>query len=470
MPPVITTAAGRPITVNHYPFPDPAPQPAPSGTTLCKYTHLDLTEVELNCSSRYNCWGFTFIPRRYRINTGTEVDWVLEDNCSPVADGSLQPGDVIRYRYNGITTHTGRIWEVDAMGHATIVRSKWGSGGEYMHPPQIVPSIYGTDVACFRQHAPLNGVADLWIADSVTDDGEQCSHRPWWTSPDIMVDSPPYDGSGDLNPQFSVVNRVWARIRNRANCNADNVFVKYYWADPSAGLAPADWHPIPSTLGHSNPAGPFSVPAFGYVNAPYVEWTPSAAPAHQCLLAITYINDDPADPDNPDPLVYVFDVPWDNNIAQRNVHIIPAKKGSKYSIRIALKNPFPYLKRYVAEIQLDMTHSAQLPILGPELSIRIPQLTFSIANGKTVEIQNVDTRVLPLTGRKVAFPVTTLHETLIASGKISDISLDKSQEVALDITVPKDARPGSIYYIHITQKNRNQICGGYTVAVMVNRD
>jgi len=86
MPPVITTATGRPIMVSHFPYPDPSPQPAPLGTTLCRYMHLDMAEEELNCSSRYNCWGFTFIPRRYTIATGTDVDWVLEDNCLPVVD------------------------------------------------------------------------------------------------------------------------------------------------------------------------------------------------------------------------------------------------------------------------------------------------------------------------------------------------------------------------------------------------
>ena len=470
MPPVITTAAGRPVNIGHYPYPDPAPQPAPPGTTSCSYTHLDLTEEELNCSSRYNCWGFTFIPRRYAISTGSDVDKVLEDNCSPVADGSLQPGDVIRYRKYGITTHTGRVWDVDAMGHATVIRSKWGSLGEYLHPPLVVPSGYGTDLAYFRQHSPLNGVADLWIADSPTDDGEQFSHQPWWTSPDIMVDVPPYDGSGDLNPQFTTVDRIWARIRNRANTNAENVHVKYYWADPSAGLGPADWHPIPATTGHPNPVGPLSVPAFGSIDAPYVEWTPSAAPAHQCLLAIAYVNDNPADSDNPDPLVYTFDIPWDNNIAQRNVHVIQANNGSHHSIKIGLKNPFPRRKRYIADIQVVMTHAPHLPILGPERSIRLPILKCSISNGKSVEMKKVETRDFPVMRGKVKFPVMSLHETLIATGIIREMKLDKSQDITVNITVPRDARQGSIYYIHVTQKIRNQIRGGYTVAVIVNRE
>jgi hypothetical protein len=467
MPPVITTAAGRPVAVTHYTFPDPAPQPAPAGTTLCTYTHLDLSVEELNCSSRYNCWGFTFIPRRFRIASGADVDRILEDNCTPVADGSLQPGDVIRYRSGGVTTHTGRICNIDALGHATLVRSKWGPSGEYFHPPLVVPGIYGTDLAYFRQHSPLNGVADLWIADSPTDDGEQCSHQPWWTSPDIMVDVPPYDGSGDPNPRFAVTNRIRAHVRNRADTTAASVYVKYFWADPSAGLAPADWQPIASTPARPNPVGPFSVPAHGSIDAPYVEWIPSAAPAHQCLLAIAYVNDNPADVDNPDPLVYTFDVPWDNNIGQRNVTVIEANHGSKHQVKIRIKNPFPNLRKAVVDIRVDMTHAPRIPILGPEKPIKVPELRCTLSSRKTIEIRKVTNKnAIPVKGRP-SFPVMSLHETTIASGALREVALAKPLELTLDIAVPKEARPGASYYVQVTQHNANSICGGYTVAVIV---
>jgi hypothetical protein len=243
-----------------------------------------------------------------------------------------------------------------------------------------------------------------------------------------MVDVPPYDGSGNPNPQFAVVNRIWARIRNRANTNAGNVLVKYYWADPSAGLGPTDWHSIPATPGHPNPVGPFSVPAFGSVDAPYVEWTPSAAPAHQCLLAIAYINDNPADSDNPDPLVYTFDIPWENNIAQRNVHIIQANNGSHHNLCIQLKNPFPSIKRYNTDIRVIMTYALHLPILGAEKAIRMPELSCRISKGKTVEIKEVEKKDLPLIRGRVKFPIMSLQETLIADGVLREIQLVRGRD------------------------------------------
>jgi hypothetical protein len=193
--------------------------------------------------------------------------------------------------------------------------------GEYIHDVLDVPPIYGTDVAYFRQRAPLVGVVDLWIRNSHADSGEQYSDISWASSPDILIYVPPYDGIPDFQPVFDYPNHVWAVVRNRGNRAVDGVFVRYFWADPATGLAPTDWHLITGTAEHPNPVGPISVPDNANIQAPFVEWTPIANPTEQCLLAVVYINDYPIDSDNPDPLVYPFEVPWDNNIGQRDVFI-----------------------------------------------------------------------------------------------------------------------------------------------------
>ena len=57
------------------------------------YKHFDLSDEQLGRTKRYNCWGFTFLPRRYWINSQQDVDQILSDNCVPVAPGSVRPGD-----------------------------------------------------------------------------------------------------------------------------------------------------------------------------------------------------------------------------------------------------------------------------------------------------------------------------------------------------------------------------------------
>ncbi len=106
--PNITTASGASILVTNKGLavtPDPDPR-------TCSYVHFNLSTEQLGSTGRYNCWGFTFLPRRYWILKSTDVDQILADKCVPASDGALRPGDVIRYRkfdaqlQTNVTTHT----------------------------------------------------------------------------------------------------------------------------------------------------------------------------------------------------------------------------------------------------------------------------------------------------------------------------------------------------------------------------
>lgn len=459
----ITTAAG--VVVNYGVYgttvtADPDPR-------TCNYTHFDLTAEQLGRTKRYNCWGFTFLPRRYWINSSTDVDNIIRDNCVSVLDGSVQRGDVIRYRDDSdVTTHTGRVWETDGAGHATLVRSKWGGWAEYIHLPADVPDIYGTHRAFFRQEAPLLGVADLWIKDSPGDDGEQSSDAPWWTSPDVLMDVAPYDGVPDANPTFGAVNRVWARVTNRSNLASGNAFVRYYWADPSLGLPASSWQLIPGTPGHPNPAGPINVPGNSTVDAPYVEWTPSASPAHQCLLAIAYVNDDPKDSANPTPLVYPFDVPWENGIGQRNVHIINANAGSKHHLSVVTTLPFKARTELKWSVAAVLTHASHLPVLGQPLEAVPLDVGITVEGARKVRL---GTSASARESARFGWTSRRLMGDVLSGAAIKDLALvaRKRYTVTLDITVPESARRGSVYYLHVVQKASATVTGGYTVAVVI---
>jgi hypothetical protein len=69
------------------------------------------------------------------------------------------------------------------------------------------------------------------------------------------------------------------------------------------------------------------------------------------------------------------------------------------------------------------------------------------------------------------FPRLPMHpsETLLAMKKIPEITLEprKSHTLGMDITIPEEAKAGSIYYLHILQKAKNRIMGGYTVVITV---
>lgn len=454
-----------PLTVT--PESDPALIPL-----VQSYKHFDLTDEQLGRTRRYNCWAFTFLPRRYWIDSPTDVDQVLHDNCMPVAAGALRPGDVIRYRdAAGVTTHTGRVWQVDAAGNCTLVRSKWGSMAEYVHVPlhPYITPYYGTNLAYFRQTQPLLGLGNLWIRDAYDDNGEQYS-QSLWASPDILVDAPPY-GSVDVNPVFGDVNRVSVRVNNLGDLDIANVRVRYYWANPYAGFAPSNWQLIPAAPGRPNPTSPFTVPALASAEAPYVEWIPAPVPgvpdpAHQCLLAIAYVNDDPKDSANPDPLVYPFDIIWENNIACRNVHVLSLKAGSKAKLDLATAVPFDGMEELDVDLYARLTYMPRQPVFGFPREVVAPEVALSVGAQ----------RQRPVVLKKVVearpdgwMPLPRRHaeRTLAAATRHVALSARRPEPVHLVITAPPDARPGSNFYLHIEQKAFGQVTGSYTVAMTI---
>jgi len=478
MPNAIVTgffsAAGTPLELWQR---NPAVTSHPSA---CEYIHLDLSTESLGLTSRYNCWGFTFLPRRYWLSRSA-VDALLQDNCVPVPNGSVEVGDVIRYRaYNPVgvleTTHTGRVWQTDGVGHATWIRSKWGPNYERIHEPLCpdLPESYGTDLAYFRQHSPLRGdsaqankIADLWIKDSPSDNGQQGIRAPWWTSPDILVDVPPYDGAPDLNPVFDHPNRIWAVVRNRTDQRVDNVLVRFYWADPAAGLPASAWNLVPAAPGHPNPVGPISIDGYASVQTDYVEWVPTTAPAHQCLLAIAYVNDNPRDSGNPDPIVYPFDVPFDNNIGQRNVEVMTLKNGSSGEFSIRIANPFHTPNEVTGFITAVLTFSPRLPVIGFPRQIRPLQVLLSLDKAEAVSLRTGE-RHQSLAGRLIPGDPWR-RERIVASLTLPQLKLPPKKAHRLDvrITAPRNAVKGAAYYLHIIQTVSGMVTGGYTAVVVV---
>jgi hypothetical protein len=265
-----------------------------------------------------------------------------------------------------------------------------------------------------------------------------------------------------------VTNRIWTRIQNRSNLDAQNVYVRYYWADPSAGLPAAAWHLIPGTAGHPNPAGPLTVPAHGLIDAPYVEWVPTLADSHQCLLAIAYINDDYTDSNNVDPIVYPFDIPWENNVGQRNVTVInPAARGTRHSFSIRLMNPFPSQGSYKGRVETLLTQATHLPMLSPGKPINPPKIRLALNKRNKTTLVKANAKDRQSLAQR--FPRLPMHpsEGLVAHKTLPELLFEKRKPHTLDleINIPEDSKPGSIYYLHIMQRARNRLMGGYTVVI-----
>jgi hypothetical protein len=87
-----------------------------------------------------NCHGWVFTGGRYWMR-GADVSVILEDNGYE-AVSAPQSGDLVVYRDGqGRITHTGMVLAV-AEGGTTVVESKWGDLGLYLHPAEFLR--YGT--------------------------------------------------------------------------------------------------------------------------------------------------------------------------------------------------------------------------------------------------------------------------------------------------------------------------------------
>ena len=185
------------------------------------------------------------------------------------------------------------------------------------------------------------------------------------------------------------------------------------------------------------------------------------------LLAIAYINDNPQDSNNPDPLVYPFEIPWDNNIAQRNVHVIESEPGGNGNCSIRIGTPFDKDKEKTGFIQAILTYSPRLPIIGFPIKI-VPLEAKFILDEKHEFLLKQHPRYMRKY-RQLTRRIPCFHEKMVALTKPQRLAFypNKSYQLDVNLEIPKEAKAGSVYYLHISQSISNVVTGGYTITIIV---
>lgn len=102
----------------------------------------------------YNCVGLVFASRRVFVPTN-QVDLLLkEDGYLFVNNNSILEGDIAVWRNEtgGEAQHVGQVVYVKAINGISCpyILSKWGVEGEFIHPPQLVPSVFGDLIEYYR--------------------------------------------------------------------------------------------------------------------------------------------------------------------------------------------------------------------------------------------------------------------------------------------------------------------------------
>jgi hypothetical protein len=273
---------------------------------------------------------------------------------------------------------------------------------------------------------------DLWIKTSGSDDGSTpVSYQ--WTSPDIAVDQPhngwqtPSPFIVHENPEYGSVNRVYVRVRNLGCEASDNVTVNAYWADPSGGIPwPDDWYSIGSATGLSIPAGGEEIL--------YFDWTPAGtAIGHRCLLATAECDSDPISIHNPK---------YDNNVAQRNVHIVDLH--SSYHTEFVLNPLSQSGKRNLTVTLLDAPR-------GATARLKIPE---------TVQFERLyEPSWLP--SCSCSCPKDPRWDIIVTStAVVSGFTCGQKEIVDLEISVPSAVETAGEFTLRITEELDGETIGG----------
>lgn len=126
---------------------------------------LEPTAAARPAADQYNCHAFAvtgaqgdlfdpFMRESHPHWLNNPMHRLLSGDFARLADDQrVRPGDVIVYRKGDKVTHTGVVRAVDRDGNPSLIESKYGTLGRYLHEPFDVPAIYGAPAEFFRPQA-----------------------------------------------------------------------------------------------------------------------------------------------------------------------------------------------------------------------------------------------------------------------------------------------------------------------------
>jgi len=206
--------------------------------------------------------------------------------------------ETLLWSYRVRMTTTAGTWPTNDSATATFTNSQ-GQPGSLTFPVPQVTVQGGPD-----RHP------QVMCRDHPADGGTVPSNRgdeAWWNSPDIWVRNARDGGTVPQNPIAGQTNWVYVRVRNIGDATVTDITVRVHSTAGGTNLRwPVDWVPeVGSTTIASLAAGAEAVVS--------VPWTPATG-GHFCFLARIEAAQDAIQQDGW--------VPFDNNICQRNVHIV----------------------------------------------------------------------------------------------------------------------------------------------------
>ncbi|KAF3903188.1 Bacillolysin [Dactylellina cionopaga] len=280
-----------------------------------------------------------------------------------------------------------------------------------------------------RRHLPgyPNKAVDVYINDGreggygSTSGNDLFTEKLWqesyWDTQDIWVKTTPYanaaaqaaGGPNDhVEPPVNSTAYLYARVKNRGTSGSGPVKVRAFHAEPSIGLSwPDDWFEMDASQ-VAQPSNITPGTGNGIIVGPFA-WNPSEV-GHECVFVIAECNNDRATTQVIAANAHVEHsqlVPFDNNIAQRNLHPTAAK--GKFNRGFWVRNPDEITR------SISLIYDSRLP--------RGWRFTTNLVNSTQIRLGPLDRRWVELVIDQAAgVEVTNFDKplTLTVTGLIED--------------------------------------------------
>lgn len=233
-----------------------------------------------------------FAARLYKVTPAADVDTFRVNFTAgagftrPLVQVVLvESGNVVRDILRSDRTTWDRTIANDRSGtnldHILIVVAGTDVGGTFTLSVQDVAP--APDVMVTRWHSAIGTNYEI---DSF--------NWAWtWSSPDIWVDNN-MDNVADDEVFFNQNNKLFVRLHNQGNADANDIEVEFWYQDATGGLNDADWLPVQNTASVTQTLTGLALAAQSS-NQWSVDWAPvpSGTSKHFCVRAIVTVPGDP---------------------------------------------------------------------------------------------------------------------------------------------------------------------------------
>ena len=350
------------------------------------------------------------------------------------------------YCFDNLGPGTYEVWEDE------------NSGWSQSYPPGdlyyvlLLPGMIATDIDFG------NCPVDIMIRDCLADDGSVPSSitcQGWnFVSPDIRITLDPFDPTNTMSCAcFGLSNYVWATVHNFGTAPAENIHVKYYFANFGIGL-------------HKKYIGEADIPLLpgGTSTWPPIRadkpWTPvwggSTDDGHRCLFVTLDCQSDP---------LMSTDHNWENNKGLRNLGAVwfdPPRLDYTAEIHFGVGNPDSAIANDVfLSLSSEVPEPWEILLTSPDGLVQLSTNEYAFYGMSPLQENDV---TLTATA-----PVGTQSDTgeVYITGAIDDSIIGG---IAVQILPPRpsiqiekahDVYQGHYEYVSITTENNLLEMGGF---------